>query len=185
MKFSIKAMFMSAAITVSAFTAVVYVSCNSDKCKTIICANGGVCNSGSCTCPSGYEGSNCETVTRKKFTGNWMVFEKGSNSLAAQYPITITEGESITFVNINNFYNFFFTKPIRAYVQGGDKLIIPPQYLQGKYIYGEGHIYSNVTYGQYGGITMRYLVQDTLTLVKDDYGYEAPVDFSDPSAWNK
>ncbi len=186
MKLSIKTIFLSVCSTISVFTAVVYVSCKQDKCRMVNCQNGGVCNEGSCTCPSGYEGPTCSTVTRKKFTGNWMVFEKGSNSLAAQYPITITEGdEGITYVHIKNFYNYFFSSAIKAYVQGGTKLIIPPQYLQGKYFYGEGYIHSNVTYDQYAAITMKYLVQDTATLVKDDFGYEAPIDFSEPSNWNK
>ena len=181
MKFSIKAVFICSILTLSAFAAVVYTSCNPDKCKTIICANRGVCNSGSCTCVSGYEGTNCETETRKKFTGIWSVFEKGSSSLAKQYDINITNSDD--GVNIANFYNFFHY-PVKAYVVA-DRLIIPNQRLEGKIIWGSGNIYSNVTYGQYGGITMRYVVQDSATLIKDDYGYESAMDFSDPSNWNK
>ncbi|MBC7553484.1 MAG: hypothetical protein H7257_05855 [Taibaiella sp.] len=183
MKVTFKTILVTAITTISAFGSVAYLSCNTDRCKTILCANRGICNGGSCTCPSGYEGTNCETETRKKFTGNWSVFEKGSNSLAAQYPITIENGESITFVQIKNFNNYFST-PIRAYVDK-DKLIIPVQRMQGKVFYGEGIIKSNTTYGQYGGITMRYLVQDTITNIKDDYGYESAINFSDPSSWNK
>ncbi|PQJ09184.1 hypothetical protein CJD36_020575 [Flavipsychrobacter stenotrophus] len=184
MKFTIKAIIISAITTLSAMSAVLYTSCNRDRCKTIICANRGICNKGVCTCPSGYEGTNCETITRQKFTGNWSVFEKGSSSLAKQYQVNVVAGEGINYVNINNFYNFFHS-PIKAYVVGGDRIIIPNQQMEGKVIWGEGNIYSNVTYGQYGGITMRYIVQDTLTLVKDDFGYESALDFSDASAWNK
>lgn len=183
MNSSIKAIFVSAITTLSVFSGIFYLSCNRDKCATVVCSNRGVCNGGRCTCPSGWEGPRCETETRKKFTGNWSVFEKGSASLAKQYPITIENGESITYVSIKNFYNFF-TKPIRAYVDG-NRLIIPNQHLQGKIIFGEGTIYSNVTYGQYGGITMRYLVQDSITQTKDDFGYESVYNFSDPSQWNK
>jgi hypothetical protein len=183
MKFRIKAILISTVVTLSACFAIVQTSCNADKCKTIICANRGVCNNGVCTCPSGYEGTNCETINRKRFTGNWNVFEKGSTSLAKQYQISIVDGESITYVNITNFYNLF-TKPVKAYVDG-DRLIIPNQTIQGKIIFGDGNIYSNLTYGQYGGITMRYIVQDSATLVKDDYGYETAIYFSDASAWNK
>lgn len=184
MKFTIKAIIISAITTISAMSAVFYTSCNTDRCKTIICANRGICNKGVCTCPTGYEGTNCETITRKKFTGNWSVFEKGSASLAKQYQVNVVDGDGITFVNITNFYNFFHS-PIKAYVVGGDRIVIPSQNLEGKIVFGEGTIHSNVTYGQYGGITMRYIVQDTLTLQKDDYGYESALDFSDASDWNK
>ncbi len=183
MKLSAKAIIISAITTISSFAAVVYSSCNVDRCKTIVCANNGICNKGACTCAEGYVGTNCETVNRKRFTGIWRVFEKGSTSLAKQYSVNVTEGESITFVNIANFNNLF-TQPVRAYVDG-DRIIIPNQRLQGKIVWGEGSLYTTTTYGQYGGITMKYIVQDSATLVKDDYGYEAAIDFSDASDWNK
>lgn len=184
MKFSAKALLISAITALSSLGAVFYsASCNVDKCKTIVCANRGICNKGACTCPEGYIGTNCETENRKRFTGNWSVFEKGSTSLAKQYQISVEEGEGITYVNITNFYNFFTSK-VKAYVDG-DRLVIPTQHLEGKIIFGEGQIYSNVTYGQFGGMTVRYLVQDSATLVKDDFGYEAAIDYSDPSNWNK
>ncbi len=31
-----------------------------DKCKDINCQNGGTCDKGKCTCPTGYSGDNCE-----------------------------------------------------------------------------------------------------------------------------
>lgn len=164
-------------------SAVTYTGCNRDKCGTVVCMNRGICNNGACTCPSGYEGANCETENRKKFTGNWRVFEKGSNSLAKQYGISIVNGPSVTDVLITNCNNYFKAQ-VRGYVDG-ERLIIPVQHMEGKIVYGEGIIYSNVTYGQYGGITMRYIVQDSITMIKDDYGYEAEIDFSEPSNWNK
>lgn len=183
MKFSTKALLISAITTCSAVGAFFYSSCNVDKCKTIICANRGICNKGTCICPEGYIGTNCETENRKRFTGNWSVFERGSTSLAKQYQVSVEEGEGITYVKMTNFYNYFHS-PVLAYVDG-DRLVIPTQHLQGKIVFGEGLLYSNVTYGQYGGMTVRYIVQDSATLIKDDYGYEAVLDYSDPSNWNK
>src|SRR5579871_4978211 len=104
MKTRLKTILVSCLSTLFIFAAVVYMSCNRDKCKTIVCAHGGVCNSGGCICPSGYEGSNCETVSRDKFLGNWSVFEKGSVTEQAQYPVNIAQGPNITDVVINNFY---------------------------------------------------------------------------------
>lgn len=184
MKFPFKAIVISSLATVAAFCTVVYTSsCNQDKCKTIACANGGVCNDGACTCPSGYEGSNCEKVARDKFIGNWTVFEKGSITLAAQYPISIEPAKEITDVVIKNFYNYFRT-PIKATVQG-DSLFIPNQQYEGKIVFGIAHIYTNVTYGQYGAIEARYEVIDTATNKVNDFGYNQAIDGSDPSIWNK
>ncbi len=103
MKLTLKTVLFSSIATIGAFFAVVYSSCNRDKCKTIVCANNGVCNGGSCVCPSGYEGTNCEKVSRNKFLGNWTVFEKGSITLAAQYPISIEATTEVYDVTIKNF----------------------------------------------------------------------------------
>jgi len=46
MKTPLKTIFFSALATLTIFLAVAYTSCNRDKCKTIVCANGGVCNEG-------------------------------------------------------------------------------------------------------------------------------------------
>lgn len=186
MKLTIKALIISAITTISAGAAVIYTSssCNVDKCKTVTCANHGVCNKGACTCPTGYVGVNCETENRKRFTGNWSVFEKGSTSLAKQYQVSVSNDDSyVTYVKITNFNNFFH-QPVIAWVEG-DRLVINTQRLEGKIVWGEGQIYSSVTYGQYGAMSVKYVVQDSVTLVKDDYGYESQIDFSDPSAWNK
>jgi len=186
MKLLLKSVLFTTIVSIAVMIAMTQTSCRFDKCKPINCAHNGVCNQGTCICPTGYEGPNCETITRNKFTGNWMVFEKGSASIAAQYPIIIdTAGreEAITYVVIKNLYNYF-KKPVRAYVDG-NRLIIPNQNLEGKVVFGEGILNYNVTYSQYSSVTMRYLVQDTFTLVKDDFGYEAAINFSDPSVWNK
>lgn len=46
-------------ITLSAFTAIIYTSCN-NSCAHLTCFNGGSCSSGFCTCPYGYTGNSCE-----------------------------------------------------------------------------------------------------------------------------
>ncbi len=182
MKTPLKTILISALATFSAFISIVYVSCNRDKCKTIVCAHGGVCNSGGCICPSGYQGSNCETLSRNKFLGNWSVFEKGTRTESAQYPITIETGKEITDVIIKNYYNYFKTS-VKAYV-AGDTLYIPNQQYEGKVLFGVGYVFSDVTYGQYGRISMRYEIIDTATMLVNDFGYYEP-DGSDPSLWNK
>ncbi len=169
--------------TFLSLTAVIFFSCNRDLCKGVVCANGGICNRGQCTCQAGYEGINCETISRSKFIGAWTVTEKGSTSPSAQYPVGIATSNNVTDVLITDFNN----KPnsnVNGYVDG-DTLYIPNQLTLGKVVFGKGYIdINNTTYGQYGTIIMRYEVIDTATGVVDDYGYYGP-DYSNPSLWNK
>lgn len=60
---------MASFLTVGIFSTTLIVSCNQDKCKDVVCNNGGTCNEtdGSCNCAVGYEGENCETLSRAKF----------------------------------------------------------------------------------------------------------------------
>ncbi len=178
----LKKVLYSVLVTILTIGSATYFSCNRDKCKSVVCAHGGVCDGGRCICKSGYEGSNCETISRDKFIGAWAVFEKGSITNAAQYPIAIERSNNITDVAIINFYNYF-KAPIKGYVIR-DTLYIPNQQLEGHVVFGQGVIYSNTTYGQYGSISMRYEVIDTATNVPNDFGYYAP-DLSEPSSWNK
>jgi hypothetical protein len=191
MKIRLKTVLVSALTTLSVFTAVtlISVSCNKDKCKTIVCANGGLCNGGSCTCLLGYEGNNCETVSRSKFLGVWQVFEKGSITESSRYAISIQEAaysaNPVTDVIITNFYNYFRT-PIRGSIsKTGDTLYIPNQQYEGKIVFGVGYIVPQSTYGQYGAITMRYEILDSATQRVNDFGYYEDIDHTEPSLWNK
>ena len=183
MKARLKTITTTTLLSFSVFAAIVLPSCNRDQCKSIVCAYGGVCNNGSCTCPSGYEGTNCETISRNKFLGNWSVFEKGSITEAAQYPISISEGDKITDVLITNFYNYF-TGPVLGSIIH-DTLFIPNQQYQGKVLFGVGYVYTSVTYGQNGAINMAYEIVDTATQAVNDFGYNSILDHSDASSWNK
>lgn len=50
---------------------VLYSSCTVDSCQTLLCRNGGTCADGFCRCPSGYEGTQCETLSAVKFYGRY------------------------------------------------------------------------------------------------------------------
>jgi hypothetical protein len=182
MKSSLKTILLSACATVATFVSMMYVSCSQDKCKSVVCANNGVCSNGACICVAGYEGPNCETVARSKWIGNWTVNEKGSTTAAAQYTASIEEGANITDVSIVNFYNFFQT-PIKGYI-ANDTLYIPNQQLQGHVVFGKGYLYTTTTYGQYGAISLIYEVVDTATNIPDDFGYYS-LDGSLPSTWTR
>ena len=144
------------------------------KTKCVTCANGGACINDTCRCPSGYEGVSCQTTTRTKFIGSWVVHEKGTLVSERQYDIQIESNFSsdINTIQFSNFYNFFFFSPVTGYVSS-DSLYIPSQHLQGKIIVGTGYIHSDPTFGQFGAITMRYMVTDSLTGSIDDFGYNS------------
>lgn len=42
-----------------------------DPCDNVVCLNGGTCNSGNCSCATGYEGATCGTEVRAKFIGQY------------------------------------------------------------------------------------------------------------------
>jgi hypothetical protein len=65
---AIKQIALSAILTLSAFCAVLYTSCSKDACKGVTCYNAGTCSGGTCTCPTGYEGANCQTLA---IIGSW------------------------------------------------------------------------------------------------------------------
>ncbi len=64
---SLRNIALSAIMTIGAFSAITYTSCNKDECKDVVCQNGGTCVSGKCSCPYAYEGTNCETQVRTKY----------------------------------------------------------------------------------------------------------------------
>ncbi|HRO43093.1 MAG TPA: hypothetical protein PL009_09680 [Flavipsychrobacter sp.] len=178
MKARFKIVMLSALGALTAFTAVTFSSCKEDKCKAIVCAYGGVCTDGMCLCPSGYEGNQCETITRTRYLGVWHVTEDGTYSDAAQYSIAVEAGPNITELRIRNFRNSFL-EDVQAFVKG-DSLTIPNQIINNKTVRGFGYIVDDQFYGANGKIIIRYLVRDQ-NGITDDYG----VDGGDASLWNK
>ncbi len=103
---SIKHIVLSALVTISAFGAVVYTSCNKDACKNVVCQNGGTCSGGNCKCTPGYEGNNCELLSQTKFTSKtWTASDKAVSTGVAipTYVATITAGAGVTDVLIGTF----------------------------------------------------------------------------------
>ena len=114
-------------------------SCRGDKCSSIICANGGVCDNGNCTCSAGYQGASCQTISRTAWLGNWSFFEKGSTAESQQYSMSIQAGNSnINNITFTNFLNYF-SVPVSGYVVNNN-LFIPNQQLQGSSVQGTGYI---------------------------------------------
>jgi len=183
MKALFKTTLLSALGAMARFTAVTYSSCNNDKCKAIVCAFGGTCNDGVCTCPTGYEGPQCEKVMRDKFLGVYQVLEKGTLSETAQYTVSVEPGTEISDLRIKNFRNIFIEE-VTGYVRS-DSIFIPEQIVDERWeVQGMGVIQADKYYGNNGRLVLRYRVRDldlSETAPADDFGLQS----GEPSIWNK
>jgi hypothetical protein len=178
MKARLKTIILSALGAVAAFGAVTFSACKPEKCKSIVCAYGGVCKEGTCICPTGYEGFQCETITRDKFKGNWTVFEKGTKSMPAQYSLVIEYGANMTDMTIKNFYNKL-TQPVNIRVKG-DTMFIPQQTVEGYEISGKGYLNEAKYYAENGEMSVFYTIKLPDGRV-NDFGVNA----GDVSKWNR
>lgn len=79
-------------------------SCTTDACKDVVCQNAGVCDEGTCACAVGYEGTNCQTLVRAKYLGNFNVSESCGSSTDT-YAVTIAAGATDASVTISNLYD--------------------------------------------------------------------------------
>lgn len=71
-------------------------ACVKDKCNTVVCNNGGVCVSGICACPGGYEGTSCSKTWNEKFAGRWQVADSVARDNIARYKYEITNNIGIS-----------------------------------------------------------------------------------------
>jgi hypothetical protein len=101
---SIKHIALSAILTVSAFGAITYTSCTKDECQDVVCQNGGTCDAGVCSCPTGYEGTNCETKSRDKFVGVYTGTEACTVG-TDNYSITLAANSDALKLTYTNLYN--------------------------------------------------------------------------------
>lgn len=179
MKSPLRTIAVTAALALIGFSAVTYTSCTEDKCKGISCAYGGTCNDGACTCPTGYEGPQCETINRVRYMGDWYVNEDGTQSNAAQYTVSIEPDGEATHIKLTNFYNNLFSD-VKATVKG-DTMTIPQQVINNFTVEGWGVIADDPHYGEHGRMTVYYKVLDGNTGVTNYFGFGGGL----PSKWNK
>lgn len=179
MKARLKSVILSAVGVIAVFSTITVTSCNDDPCNAIVCSYGGTCAEGDCICPSGYEGTHCEVVTREKYRGVWTVFENGTVTNPAQYEITFVNGTGATEMTISNFYNRFPVSNVNVRVKG-DSLFIPQQEVDNYVIEGWGVLEWEDFYPEHGELTVYYKVTNPEGKT-DDFGINAGV----PSVWNR
>ena len=101
---SFKLVVLAGLLTVGAFSAVFYTSCTKDACKNVTCNNGGTCSGGTCTCTTGYEGSDCSTLSRDKFVGTYTGSEICSIG-TDNYTVALTAASNALQLTYTNLYN--------------------------------------------------------------------------------
>lgn len=110
---NLKNILLASLLTVGTFSTVLFSSCNQDKCKDVVCANGGTCSEvdGSCTCATGFEGTDCSTESRTKLIGTFLL--SGSDSDGGTYTnlsaTTTVSSVSATKFIMNIASTFIFT----------------------------------------------------------------------------
>ena len=123
---SIKNIALAGFLTLSAVVAVVYSSCTKDDCKDVVCQNGGTCVSGKCQCPTGYEGTNCETLSRAKFLKNGStatyLTAVGQDScfMGGSYTMTVNAGTNANQITISNFAGYGSSATLSNLVVSGN-----------------------------------------------------------------
>jgi hypothetical protein len=124
----IKKVLLTVIATVGVFSAT-FMSCTPDPCKDVICNNGGSCLDGACQCASGFEGTNCQTLSRAKFIGTYNCSDACSTG-SGTYVNTISasaDSMKITFGNMSGLTTALATPTSVFATVSGSNFTIPSQ----------------------------------------------------------
>jgi len=82
-----------------------FMSCEKDQCAALQCQNGGNCVSGTCQCPSGYEGTSCETRSMDRYLGTYIGYTTakryiGNAGLTLNDTVVILPGSNLSQVGV-------------------------------------------------------------------------------------
>ncbi|MCB9233141.1 MAG: calcium-binding EGF-like domain-containing protein [Bacteroidia bacterium] len=123
-----------------------------DPCANTECLNGGSCVDGTCVCATGYEGSDCSTLSRAKLIGAYNVAETCSGS-PFTYACTISGSTSDDLkINFSNFYDLLgfygISTPVTATMSGEESFVVSTTITSGADTYtvsGNGSVNSDAT----------------------------------------
>jgi hypothetical protein len=135
---------LSALAVIGIASTVLYTACEKDNCSNLTCQNNGACVSGSCHCPTGYEGTQCETHSVDRYLGTYYgttacnglttiidtvdVFKSGNDLItvgmvkhsdaANTYYGTISNANNTYFINVPQVNDGSGQKNVSATVDG-------------------------------------------------------------------
>lgn len=122
------------------FVTLCFTACkkeNPDPCENVQCQNGGSCDDGTCDCPTGFTGTNCETAAQTdpcdNITATFNGAVKDVLSVTCSYDAchgpnsTFAQKDFNVFSNLQPFLNSSFEQRV---LNGGDagNPIMPPPY---------------------------------------------------------
>lgn len=155
----IKTLAFTGLLTLGVFSMVAYTSCskNKDKCKEVVCSNGGACVDGACECALGYEGANCETNSVAKFTGVYNALDN--------CPLGSRTGDDLEYVLTISPLNTDATKVKVSGVAATDNIVTAVVSADGKeltiddQVLTDGKVLSaNIKYITNGALTMSFKI---------------------------
>ena len=106
---NLKSILLTAIILISGFIAVTYTSGCKKKCGSVTCQNGGTCANDTCSCPTGYSGTSCETSWSTQYLGGYTCTQSCAppitGSASWQSTITAASANGSYTIAISNFGN--------------------------------------------------------------------------------
>lgn len=133
------------ALAAATTAALAFTACTSDPCKDIECKNSGTCLDGTCSCPVGYEGKLCDTLSTAKFVGNNLAVADtvtsgpGTGTYAYAMNISTVAG-SVTKMTTANLGGFGATNAVDFTLTGPKAITFNYTDLSGRKFEGTGTI---------------------------------------------
>lgn len=114
----------------------------SDPCDDVNCGDNGSCDDGTCICETGYEGTNCESLTIDRYTGSWVssAFQCAGDSDEVNF--IIEQGSTITEIQ---FYEVSDPEYVFTMEYADDILTIPSQTVDEITVSGSGTLNADGT----------------------------------------
>lgn len=105
---NLRQIFVSSALTLAAFSAVLYSGCSKSKCGSVVCQNSGVCSSNKCSCGTGYSGDACQNAWSTQYLGLYsctQTCKPSANGGTWQSNVTTASTDGGYTITISNFAN--------------------------------------------------------------------------------
>ncbi|RYD79560.1 MAG: hypothetical protein EOP53_09460 [Sphingobacteriales bacterium] len=106
------------------------IAAKPNPCDTVNCQNGGICDDGTCMCPTGYSGAHCEIY----YTTLWEGRYKSDNFNCGIFPIP---GDADVQVNPKNKDQLLLPNGLVADIIG-NKFVVQPMSFSAAMIWGDG-----------------------------------------------